>query len=136
MAKEYPRHQRVGDQIQRDLSELIRREIKDPRMSPIVTVAEVKVSADLSRASVYITVLDDKGEESVKALNRASGFLRGLLGQRLRLRSVPHLHFIHDTTAERGAHLSALIDKAVASDRGEEVARDDEPAGGDNREND
>lgn len=135
MAKEYPRHERIGEQIQRDLSELIRKEIKDPRMSPIVTVAEVKVSADLSRASVYITVLDDKGKASVDVLNRASGFLRGQLGQRLRLRMIPHLHFIYDTTAERGAHLSALIDKAVAADRGETL-RSDDAADGDSREND
>jgi ribosome-binding factor A len=132
MAKEYPRHERIGEQIQRDLSELIRKEIKDPRMSPIVTVAEVKVSADLGRASVYVTVLDDKGKASVDVLNRASGFLRGLLGQRLRLRTIPHLHFIYDTTAERGARLSALIDKAVAADRG---ATGDDDAAGDEQEN-
>jgi ribosome-binding factor A len=132
MAKEYPRHERIGEQIQRDLSELIRKEIKDPRMSPIVTVAEVKVSADLGRASVYVTVLDDKGKESVDVLNRASGFLRGLLGQRLRLRTIPHLHFIYDTTAERGARLSALIDRAVAADRG---ATGDDDAAGDEQEN-
>lgn len=88
-------------------------------MSSIVTIAEVRVSADLGHASVYVTVLDDKGEESVKVLNHASGFLRGQLGQRLRLRTIPHLHFIYDTTAERGAHLSALIDRAVATDRGD-----------------
>lgn len=132
MAKEYPRHERIGEQIQRDLSELIRKEIKDPRMSPIVTVAEVKVSADLGRASVYVTVLDDKGKASVDVLNRASGFLRGLLGQRLRLRTIPHLHFIYDTTAERGARLSALIDRAVAADRG---ATGDDDAAGDEQEN-
>lgn len=135
MAKEYPRHQRVGDQIQRDLAELIRKEIKDPRMSAIVTVAEVKVSADLSRASVYITVLDDKGEESVKVLNQASSFLRGQLGQRLRLRTIPHLHFIYDRTAERGARLSALIDRAVAADRGE-TSRNDNSDDRDRPEND
>lgn len=134
MAKEYPRHQRVGDQIQRDLAELIRKEIKDPRMSRIVTVAEVKVSADLSRASVYITVLDDKGEESVKLLNNASGFLRGLLRQRLRLRTIPHLHFVYDTTAERGARLSALIDRAVAKDR--ENHPEDETGDGETRQSD
>jgi ribosome-binding factor A len=132
MAKEYPRHERIGEQIQRDLSELIRKEIKDPRMSPIVTVAEVKVSADLGRASVYVTVLVDKGKASVDVLNRASGFLRGLLGQRLRLRTIPHLHFIYDTTAERGARLSALIDRAVAADRG---ATGDDDAAGDEQEN-
>src|SRR5690606_12812854 len=102
---------------QRDLSALIRTEVKDPRLSAIVTVAEVKVSADLGHAKVYITVLDDKGEDTVAALNHAAGFLRGRLGQLLKIRTIPQLHFIYDTTAEYGAQLSALIDRAVSSDR-------------------
>ena len=67
-------------------------------------------------------------------LNQASSFLRGQLGQRLRLRTTPHLHFIYDTTAERGARLSALIDKAVAADRGE-ASRDDNTEDRDKSEN-
>lgn len=116
MPKDYPRHQRIGDQIQRDLAGLIRTEIKDPRMSAIVTVAEVKVSADLGHAKVYVTVLDDKGEDTAAVLNRAAGFLRGRLGRLLKIRTVPQLHFIYDTTAEYSAQLSALIDRAVSGD--------------------
>jgi ribosome-binding factor A len=117
MPKDYPRHQRVGDQIQRELAELIRKEIKDPRLSSMVTVAEVRVSSDLSQARVYITVLDDKGEQSAKVLNHAAGFLRSQLGKVLHLRIIPQLHFIYDTTAESGERLSSLIEQAVASDR-------------------
>lgn len=117
MAKDYPRHQRVGDQIQRELADLIRTQVRDPRLSPIVTVAEVRVSADLSNAKVYISVLDDKGVQSVEVLNHAAGFLRAQLGRVLRLRIVPHLHFVHDTTAETGERLSSLIDRAIAADR-------------------
>ncbi|MBN1379733.1 MAG: 30S ribosome-binding factor RbfA [Gammaproteobacteria bacterium] len=117
MPKDYPRHQRVGDQIQRELAELIRTEIKDPRLSPMVTVAEVRVSSDLSQARIFITVLDDKGKQTVEALNHAEGFLRSQLGKKMRLRIVPHLHFVYDTTAESGERLSSLIDQAVASDR-------------------
>lgn len=117
MPKDFPRHQRIGDQIQRELAELIRTEIKDPRLSPIVTVAEVRVTADLSSAKVFISVLDDKGEESVAILNNAAGFLRAKLGRLLHLRIVPVLQFVYDTTAESGERLSALIDEAVASDR-------------------
>lgn len=117
MPKDYPRNQRVGDQIQRELAELIRREINDPRLSPMVTIAEVRVSADLSQARVYVTVLDDKGEQSVDVLNHAAGFLRSHLGKLLRLRVIPHLHFVYDTTAERGQQLASLIDQAVASDK-------------------
>lgn len=117
MPKDFPRHQRVGDQIQRELADLIRTEIHDPRISPMVTVAEVRVAPDLSQAKVYITVLDDKGEETVEVLNRAAGFLRGQLGRSLHLRSIPALRFIYDTTAETGERLSSLIDQAIASDR-------------------
>lgn len=117
MPKDYPRHQRVGDQIQRELAALIRKEVKDPRLSAMVTVAEVRVSPDLSQARVYITVLDDRGEQSAEVLNHAEGFLRSQLGKLLHLRTIPHLHFIHDTTAESGERLSSLIDHAVASDR-------------------
>ena len=117
MPKDFPRHQRIGDQIQRELAELIRSEIKDPRLSPIITVAEVRVTPDLSSAKVFISVLDDKGEESVTILNNAAGFLRAKLGRLLHLRVIPELQFIYDTTAESGERLSALIDEAVASDR-------------------
>ena len=117
MPKEFPRHQRVGDQIQRDLAGLIRTEIQDPRLSPMVTVAEVRVAADLSHAKIFITVLDDKGEQSVDVLNRAAGFLRSKLGRKLHLRTIPVLHFVFDTTAETGERLSSLIDQAIAADR-------------------
>lgn len=117
MAKDYPRHQRVGDQIQRELAGLIRSEVKDPRLESMITVAEVRVTADLSQAKVYVTTLGDHGEQSVEALNRAAGFLRARLGKRLHLRSIPTLLFVYDTTAEEGARLSSLIDAAVESDR-------------------
>lgn len=117
MPKDFPRHQRVGDQIQRSLAELIRSEIKDPRLSPIVTIAEVRVTADLSQAKVYVTVLDDNGEQTVAVLNKAAGFLRNLLGKQLHLRSIPSLQFIYDTTVESGNRLASLIDKAVESDQ-------------------
>jgi ribosome-binding factor A len=117
MPKDFPRHQRVGDQIQRELAELIHREVKDPRLSPMLTVAEVRVSADLSQARVFITVLDEGGEQSADVLNHAAGFLRSQLAKILRLRIIPQLHFVYDTTAENGARLSSLIDQAIASDK-------------------
>lgn len=119
MPKDYPRHQRVGDQIQRELAQLIRTEVKDPRLSAMLTVAEVRVSPDLSQARVFITVLEDDeaGEQTVAVLNGASGFLRKQLGRLLRLRVIPRLHFIYDTTAEEGERLASLIDQAVAADR-------------------
>jgi ribosome-binding factor A len=117
MPKDFPRHQRVGDLMQQELAVLIRTAVKDPRLSTMLTVAEVRVTADLSQAKIYITALDGNGAESVVILNRAAGFLRSQLSKRMSLRSVPSLHFLYDTTAEKGAELSALIDSALRSDR-------------------
>ncbi|TDF80470.1 30S ribosome-binding factor RbfA [Pseudomonas sp. H9] len=119
MAKEYSRTQRIGDQMQRELAQLIRREVKDPRVG-LVTITAVDVSRDVGHAKVYITVMGADGTEdikqSLKVLNAAAGFLRMQLGKEMKLRSVPQLHFHYDESVTRGAHLSALIERAVAED--------------------
>lgn len=115
MPKDYPRTRRIGDQIQRELAELIRDEVRDPRVR-MVTVSAVDVTRDLAHAKVYVTPLGgtpEEGLELAEALNHAAAYLRKLLGQRLRLRTVPALKFLYDESFERGARLSALIDKAV-----------------------
>ena len=120
MAKEYSRTQRIGDQMQRELSELIRREVKDPRVG-LVTITAVDVSRDLGHAKVFITGMGQDGADAVpqtlKALTSAASFLRLHLGRVMQLRSVPQLHFHFDESVSRGAHLSALIERAVAEDR-------------------
>ncbi len=119
MAKEYSRTQRIGDQMQRELAQLIRREVKDPRVG-LVTITAVDVSRDVGHAKVYITVMgEDSAEDikqSIKVLNSAAGFLRMQLAKEMKLRSVPQLHFHYDESVSRGAHLSALIERAVAED--------------------
>lgn len=105
---------RVADQIQRDLSELIAREIKDPRVG-MITISNVEVSADYAHAKVGFTVLVGDPQENQDALNEAAGFLRNLLFKRLRLHTVPTLHFYFDRTTEHAADLNALIERAVAS---------------------
>lgn len=119
MAKEYSRTQRIGDQMQRELAQLIRREVKDPRVG-LVTITAVDVARDLGHAKVYITVMGNDGAEqvaqSIKVLSAASGFLRTQLGREMKLRSVPQLHFVYDESVARGVHLSALIERAVAED--------------------
>jgi ribosome-binding factor A len=124
MPREFPRTRRVSEQIQRELAELIRGEIKDPRLG-MVSVTGAEVSRDLAYAKVYVTILadDSRVEESLRVLNRASGFLRQRLGQRMIIRVVPQLRFILDRSLERGARMSSLIDEAVKSDsddKGEE----------------
>ena len=113
---DYPRSHRVADFIQRELSSMIRAELRDPRVSPMLTVSAVDVSRDLSVATVHYSVLDPaEREDTDAALKRAAGFLRRRLAQEMQIRSVPELRFRYDDSAERGAAMSALIDRAVAS---------------------
>lgn len=115
--RDYQRSDRVGDQMQRELAELIRLEVKDPRVG-MVTLSGAEVSRDLAHAKVFFTQLggEEKGREAEQGLNHAAGYLRHELGARMRLRTVPQLRFIYDDTPERGARLSALIDSAIAED--------------------
>lgn len=117
MPKEYSRTRRVGEQIQRELAQLVREEVKDPRVG-MITINAVEVSRDFSHAKVYFTSLDDRDhQETVKALARTAGFLRKELGRRLMIRTIPQLHFFYDESIERGARLSALIEEAVSEDK-------------------
>lgn len=114
------RSYRVGDQIQKDLVQLIRSAIKDPRLSRFITIEEVRVSKDLSIAKVYFTILDGdvaQGDENAQILQNAAGFLRSELGKRIRMRSIPSLRFIHDTTAIEARRMSGLIDAALKADK-------------------
>ena len=104
----------VADQIQRDLSELIAREVKDPRVG-MVTLNAVEVTPDYAHAKVYFSVLTGNADETQEALNHAAGHLRNLLFKRLHIHTVPTLHFIFDRTTERAADMNALIAKAVSS---------------------
>ena len=118
MKKTSQRARRVGDEIQRDLADLLRTEVKDPRVGP-VTITAVEVSADLSHAKIFVTHLAGRehADEAVKALQHTAGFLRSALAHRLSLYSVPQLHFAYDDSIENGMKLSQLIDDAVAADR-------------------
>ena len=105
---------RVNDQIQRDLTELIARELKDPRVG-MVTIQAVEVTADYAHAKVFYSLLTGDPQETQDALNQAAGFLRNGLFKRLHIHTVPTLHFVFDRTTERAADMNALISKAVAS---------------------
>ena len=104
---------RVADQIQRDVSELIR-DLKDPRIG-MVTINAVEVSPDYAHAKVYFSLLVGDAAECEAALNEAAGFLRNGLFKRLAIHTVPTLHFHFDRTTERAADLSALIARANAT---------------------
>ena len=105
---------KVADQIQRDLTELIARELKDPRVG-MVTIQAVEVTPDYAHAKVFFSVLTGEVDETTEALNQAAGFLRNGLFKRLHIHTVPTLHFQFDRTTERAADMNALIAQAVAS---------------------
>ena len=109
------RSARIADQIQRSLAELIRLEVRDPRVG-LVTLTGVELSRDQSHAKVFFTVLGSaaEAEEAGRGLQRAAGFLRSELSRELTSRKVPELHFEFDASVERGVRLSRLIDEAVA----------------------
>lgn len=105
---------KVADQIQRDLTELIARELKDPRVG-MVTIQAVEVTPDYAHAKVFFSLLIGDPVESEAALNQAAGFLRNGLFKRLHIHTVPTLHFLFDRTTERAADMNALIARAVSS---------------------
>jgi ribosome-binding factor A len=112
------RSTRLADQIQRDLSEILRLELKDRRLG-ITTITAVELSPDLTHAKVFFTVLGtaETIDETAATLKRASGFLRSQLAREMRTRITPELHFVYDESVARGAHLSHLIDEVVREEK-------------------
>lgn len=108
---------RVADQIQRDLSEIIAFELKDPRVG-MITITEVQITPDYAHAKVFFTMLSDRQEDiqnTVAGLRAAAGYIRKELGRRITIHTLPELHFVHDTSTARGMEMSKLIDQANAT---------------------
>jgi ribosome-binding factor A len=114
--KSFSRASRVAEQIRRELAELIQLELKDPRVS-MITLTDVEVTADYTHAKVFYTTLAgaEQQPEIAKGLAAASRYLRRELGKRIHLHHLPELHFVFDSSVERGTYLSHLIDQAVQS---------------------
>ncbi len=113
---EVDRTRRVSELIKRELTTLISRELDDQRVK-MTTVTAVTVSRDLKRSTVYVSSIGDTDPEiAVEVLNKASGYLRRLLGKQLSMRTTPALHFKHDDTIKHGLELSNLIDELVKKD--------------------
>ncbi|CEK11967.1 30S ribosome-binding factor RbfA [Legionella hackeliae] len=115
MRNDFKRTDRIAEMMQRELSQLIRQEIKDPRLPAFVTISSVKVAADLGHAKVYFTVLNNEVELTTSILNSAASYLRSALAKTVKLRTVPQLHFVYDESIEYGRRLSRLIDEANPS---------------------
>lgn len=113
--KGFSRRDRVSEQIRRELAEIIRSELKDPRVG-MISLTEVEVSPDYAHAKVYFSSMAGSDTlDSVQAgLQQASGFLRSELGKRISIHMIPQLHFVFDDSLERGAQISKLISEAAA----------------------
>lgn len=117
MPQEFSRQNRVAELLRRELARLIMQGMKDPRVQG-VQVNDVRVSRDLSYATVLVSSLDEAAmPDALKALSRASGHLRHKLGRELTLRHIPELRFKYDDTEAKAARLDALIDRARAEDK-------------------
>ena len=132
MPKDFSRARRVGEQIQREIAEMLHSESKDPRFK-LLTISAVEVARDLSYAQVFFTLLDDSldVENVQQALTKASGFMRKQLAKKMSLRIVPNLRFTNDKSIAYGASLSSLIDEAVESDKAKHNPEEDNKVGED-----
>lgn len=124
MAKYRPN--RLAETLKEEISQLIRVELKDPRLG-FVTLTSVEVAGDLAHAKVYVSVLgtEDEGKTSLDVLNRAAGFVRCEIGKRIRLRHVPAIVFVYDPSIEHGAHIAKLLrDVGVSDEAGKDESHE------------
>lgn len=115
MKKHSIKNTRVNTEVQKELSEIIRREIKDPRIHPMTTVVSVEVTPDLKYCKAYISVLGDAEaiKNTIEGLKSAEGYVRRELARRINLRNTPEITFIQDQSIEYGVHMAHLIDKVT-----------------------
>jgi len=109
------RIQRLNNLIRHEISELLQRQVKDPRLGSFVTITEVSISPDLRHARIFVSRIgsEEEKQETLSALASASSFFRRELTRRLRLRRIPELSFQWDDSIERGVHLLKLIDQVT-----------------------
>lgn len=119
MAREFSRADRVAQELQKEVAIILQREVKDPRIG-MVTVSDVEISRDLAYAKVFVTFLFDSDPDAVQrgleGLEKASPYIRSLLGKAMRLRIVPELQFVYDQSLVEGMRMSNLVTQAVRDD--------------------
>ena len=126
MPREFSRSERMAELLRRELAEIVRDEIKDPRLG-FITFTEVRMSRDLSHAVIYCSVLNSEDQaESIEVLNRAVGFIRKEVARRIKARIVPTLKFAIDDSIIRGEAMDSLISKAMQNDKSHDETDDDD----------
>lgn len=127
MPKEYSRSQRVASQLLRELADLIRAEVKDPRVG-FVTLTDLEITPDYAHAKVYFTLMDGREHlgETLEGLRRAAPYLKRELRRRVRIHTTPDLHFHFDPSIEEGNRMDRLIDQAISEDHAHAARRPDD----------
>ncbi|MDD0824844.1 30S ribosome-binding factor RbfA [Mannheimia sp. AT1] len=119
MSREFKRSDRVAQELQKEVAVILQREVKDPRIG-MATVSDVEVSRDLAYAKVFVTFLFDNDPEAIKqgmkGLEKASPYIRSLLGKAMRLRIVPELRFVYDESLVEGMRMSNLVSNVIKND--------------------
>ena len=129
MAKEFSRTRRIAQQLQQELAQVLQRDMKDPRIG-FVTVNDVDVSRDLSYAKVYVTFFEEDVklvEKKVEALDAAAGYIRSLVAGRMKLRVMPELRFIYDSSLVEGMRMSNLVSRVISNDEAKQKQHGIEP---------
>ncbi len=130
MRKNSIKNTRINSEVMREISQIIRTELKDPRVSTMTSVTDVNVTTDLKYCTVYVSVLGDKEEadKTLEGLRKAGGFIRYELAHRLNLRNTPELKFVIDNSLEYGMKMDKLIDEVIGKDtkKHKEEGKEDE----------
>lgn len=117
------RNNRLSGEVKRAISEIIINDVKDPRISELMSITDVHVTEDLKYAKIFVSDYNDI-ETTLTALESAKGFIRKELGKKVKMRIIPELIFIKDDSIERGLHMSSLIDKVIEEDKTRKVNKD------------
>jgi len=114
--KNSKRQNRINDEVKRELSEIIRAGLNDPRIGTVTSVTRAEVTPDLKYCKIYISILSEGKDSVMNGLNSATGYIRRLLAERVNLRQTPELKFIRDDAIEYGMRMSKLIDETIAKE--------------------
>lgn len=127
MRKNSVKNSRINQEVQRVLAEVIRGEIKDPRISPMTSVVSVEVAPDLKTCRAYISVLGNEAaqKDTLAGLKSAEGFIRGRLAKEINLRNTPEIHFVMDQSIAYGVDMSHKIDQVMAEQRAKKGAEEE-----------
>lgn len=113
------RIERISEEIKREMSNIIQNELKDPRLSMLISITHLNVTKDLRFAKVYVSIMgsDEEKTNALEGLKSAAGFIRREIGHRIQIRYTPEIHFELDNSIEKGAYITKLINEASAQDK-------------------